>query len=219
MTCQSLPSIVFVSLVLAAGAYQGIKSDRWHASSDVAAAAKRLEQVPNQIGDWKGEPLPVEGDDMTHLGIKGFKSTRYRNTVTGEAVTVLIVCGRPGPISVHTPDVCYQTAGYRPAGEVFAKEIPNAGGKKRSVWAQAFHRPATQAVSQIEVNWVWLAENEWVAPDNSRLSFAGAAAIYKLYVVRELPALEANRKRDVSAMFMQDFLTVTEKALTPPPSS
>ena len=26
--------------------------------------------------------------------------------------SVLLVCGRPGPVSVHTPDVCYAGVGY-----------------------------------------------------------------------------------------------------------
>jgi hypothetical protein len=218
MTCQGLPSIAFISLVLAAGVYQGMASERWHSSSDVGNAVRRLENVPNTVGDWKGESIPLETADLTHLGIKGQISSRYRNAVTGDSVTMLIVCGRPGPISVHTPDVCYRAAGYTAVGETYAKEIPIEEGKKRSVWAQVFRRPATQADSQIEVNWAWLAENEWVAANNSRLSFAGSAAIYKLYVVRELSALESNRKRDASALFMHEFLPALEKVLSPAPS-
>jgi len=215
MTHAALPSIAFISLVLVAGVYQGMENERWHSSSNVADAARRLENVPRLLGDWKGQEQPLNIGDLTHLGIRGHMSARYRNSTTGDVVTVLIVCGRPGPISVHTPDVCYRTAGYTAAGEIHAKEIPIEGGKKRSVWAQWFRRPATQAASQIEVNWAWLANNEWVAPDNSRLSFAGFAAIYKLYVVRELPALESNRKRDASALFLHDFLPALEKVLAP----
>jgi hypothetical protein len=209
-----LPSVVFVALVLAAGVGQGLQNERWRPSADVEAAALRLENVPVTFGNWRSEPVPL-ADDLTHIGIQGYSSKRYLNNVTGDVVTVLIVCGRPGPISVHTPDVCYGTAGYTAAGDLHLKEIPIAGRKGLSVWAQPFKRPATQSASNIEVNWAWLAGNEWVAPENSRLSFAGYSALYKLYVVRDLPAMASSNKRDSSALFMSEFLPALEKVLAP----
>ena len=52
---------------------------------------------------------------MTHLEIgqiDGYLSRTYTNQGTGATVSLLIVGGKPGPISVHTPDICFSGAGY-----------------------------------------------------------------------------------------------------------
>jgi len=215
MTYAGLPSIAFVALVLATGVYQGLRNERWHASTDVDDAVSRLEKVPMTVGSWKGEPQKLEVGDLTHLGIKGHVLNRYRNVMTGDVLSALIVCGRPGPISVHTPDICYGTAGYTAASDIREKTVPIDGGRNLSVWAQSFKRPAAQTASQIEVNWVWMAGNNWVAAENSRLAFAGFPALYKLYVVRDLPALESSQKNDPSVSFLRVFLPALEKVLAP----
>src|SRR5260370_5182040 len=110
MSRSYLPLIVFAGLVLAAGTIHGALTDRWSASTSVAEAARRLDAVPQTLADWHGEEAPLDTDNLQSLqsaGIKGHLSRRYRNIVTGERISLLIVCGRPGPISVHTPDICY----------------------------------------------------------------------------------------------------------------
>src|SRR4051794_41847552 len=59
--------------------------------------------------------------DARHLdavGVVGHLSRRYVNRRTGDAVLVLLLCGKPGDVAVHTPDVCYEAAGYARDGGV-----------------------------------------------------------------------------------------------------
>ncbi len=212
------PSIAFVGLILAGGLVQGLLNDRWRASESVENAVQKLDNVPMSFGDWRGESKKLDNDDMSRVGIKGHASIRYRNLATGDEVSVLLVCGRTGPIAVHTPDVCYGAAGYSQSSEMRKREISTESGPTYTVWTQPFKRPAGQAASQIEVNWVWMANNKWVAADNSRLTFAGLPALYKLYVVRELQNLESNKKRDSGALFLRDFLPLMERVFAPAPS-
>ena len=76
---------------------------------------------------------PTTRRTMARAGIKGCVYRRYRNPRTGESVSVLLVCGRGGPISVHTPDVCYAGAGYRPTARSEPKEVDLGDGPKRHV--------------------------------------------------------------------------------------
>jgi hypothetical protein len=213
MTRNALPIVVFAALVIGAGVVQGLQSDRWRRSSDVDQAVQRLQKVPTSLGDWQGEPQAIEEEDLRRAGIQGHAYYRYRNAVTGDVVNMLIVCGRPGPISVHTPDVCYSGAGYEATGKQFTKEVPVEGDRTISVWGLRFKAPTTAGASQIEVDWAWNAGNGWVAADVARWKFSGQKALYKLYVVRTLPALAADKKKDPSVSFLQTFLPELEKVL------
>src|ERR1700742_4693745 len=105
------PSTICVLLVGVLGAVHGIYSDRWGPSGQLEKALKRLDRVPIAFGDWAGEDLPFEQSDMARAGIEGTVLRRYKNPRTRESVSLLVVCGRGGPISVHTPDVCYAGSG------------------------------------------------------------------------------------------------------------
>jgi len=214
---SSLPLISFAALVLAAGVIHGVRTYRWHPSADLETAAARLDKVPAEFGDWRGEIVPLDDNDLGRSGIRGHSSFRYHNLVTGEKVSLLIVCGRSGRISVHTPDVCYATAGYKAAGDKYPKTIKVERNRTESIWAQRFKAPTTSEFhsSEIEVNWAWSAGKDWVAPENPRWALSGAPILYKLYVVRDVYESAADQKKDPSVSFLQTFLPELEKILSP----
>src|SRR4029453_11021427 len=107
------PVLLSLTLVVALGVGYGLATDRWGASDELSRALVGLGRVPATFGDGVGEDVPFEAEDMARVGIKGCVFRRYQNVRTGEVVSFLLVCGRGGPISVHTPDVCYAGAGYR----------------------------------------------------------------------------------------------------------
>jgi hypothetical protein len=209
MIRTSFPILAFAGLTLVAGLLHGQHTGRWAPSADLADAVDRLNAVPLSVGDWRGTAEPLDADDLRGSGIKGHVSARFRNVATGDKVSMLLVCGRPGPISVHTPETCYGGAGFQAAAPRYRKEL-SAG----AVWAMSFRAPPTSAASMIEVNWVWNGGDGWLAPANSRWSLSGYPALYKLYVVRDLPAAAARPPRDASADFLQAYLPELEKVLS-----
>ena len=92
-------------------------------STNIADAAARLDGVPRTLGDWRGEEEPLDAADLQRSGIRGHFSCRYRNIVTGEKIWLLILCGRSGPISVHTPDICYGEPALSAGGQ-YKKNVP-----------------------------------------------------------------------------------------------
>ena len=214
MTGKKLPLIVFGALVLTSGVLHGLHTERWRPSPDVEAAVRRLDAVPAVVGDWRSENLTIE-DDLSRAGIKGYLNRRYRNSRTGATVSVLIVCGRPGPISVHTPDVCYRGAGYELAAPPQRKEVSAAAGSPGQFWAGRFHKPASTNPAQLDILWSWNGGEGWQAPDRPRMAFARSPALYKLYVIRELVPGPRADKQDPSAEFVKEFLPEVTRALTP----
>ena len=180
------PLLVLFALILLLGAGHGIWIDRWSNSKELENSLARLDKVPMTFGDWQGENLEYEPEDMSRAGIKGCIFRRYRNTRTGASISVLLVCGRGGPISVHTPDVCYTAAGFQQSGGQTRTEVGSSSG---DFWKSIFARPNWIVPRRLEILWAWSRDGTtWLAPESPRYTFARYPAVYKLYVVRETSA-------------------------------
>lgn len=213
------PVAVGVVVVAAVGAAHGLKTDRWQPSARLEEAVARLPAVPMQIGDWagKGEPLENE-EDVKRVGqIKEYINRAYTNTQAQQGVTLLVVCGRGGPISVHTPDICYAGAGYRRLTDPTPTTV-EAGGRSHSFRMARFAKPGGVSQGQIEILWAWSADGrEWSAPDKPRAAFARLPAVYKMYVVRPIgPAAKAGEAADPARAFLREALPAVADALDPP---
>src|ERR1051326_387735 len=110
---RTLSLLGAIAIILSSGVAAGLMTDRWGTSREPAASAEKVKLVPKVIGDWEGvdgKELPAQ--DLAIGKIEGYLTRNYVNRNTGASVQVLLLCGRPGPIGVHTPDVCFVGAGH-----------------------------------------------------------------------------------------------------------
>jgi hypothetical protein len=183
--------------LVASGVVHGIRTDRWQPPVDVARAADRLEELPLEIGPWKGQRVEVK-TGQAGAGVAGFIQRRYENHHTGASVALAIVCGRPGPVSIHTPEVCYGASGYL----VGNRQRVAAAGDQGSFWkTDAVRTTATDEV-RLRIYYGWFASAAWAAPDDARTAFPREQVLHKLYVVRELGTAETKDEP------CEDFLRV-----------
>jgi hypothetical protein len=209
------PIVVSLALVGAMGAVHGILIDRWGPSTELADAAAALERVPTDIGDWHGTDQPLTQRVIELAGIERGVFRRYHNAKTDQLVSILLVCGRGGPISVHTPDVCYEGAGFELQGAESPKPIDAGEGRTASFFVGRFARPGVLP-SQLEIFWGWSTDGvTWQAPDNPRLSLARSRALYKLYVVREFTPGSPQESADTCEEFLKLALPVFQEVLAP----
>src|SRR5437016_2756938 len=94
-----LPAAVAAVIVIQ-GFVHGLWSGRWGASDELNRAAARLDRIPNAIGDWRGKPEQLGEKEVEMAGYTNYVLRRYESP-GGHTVTVLIGCGRPGPLSLH----------------------------------------------------------------------------------------------------------------------
>jgi len=202
-----LPAAVAVAVVVAAGLVHGFWTDRWGVGEAVAAAASSLDRVPRSVGDWQAEPL--DSDQANVPGVAGQLYLRYVNRKTGDSVSIALVCGRPGPVCIHTPDVCYERSGHK-------IKISIQDVKFDKATAQLFTADATkdQAAEQsrLRIFWCWYDGKRWEVADNPRASFASRKALFKFYVVREVTS-EIPLEQDPCLDFLRQFLPEAQKAL------
>jgi hypothetical protein len=208
----STVSVTFATLVIVlTGLLHGIWTDRWQFSEDPAVAAARLENVPLVVGDWEAQPVEVDPRQLGHLA--GHWCRRYVNRQNQSSVTVALVCGRPGPVAIHTPDVCYGSSGYevaRPTKHTHASAaLPYAA---QFCTAQFAKRKAAEQ-GTLRIYWSWNAAHGWTAPDNPRLAFGSYPVLYKLYFVREMATPKETIDDDPTLGLMDALLPELENAL------
>jgi hypothetical protein len=213
-----LPLLTGAAVVLGAGLFDGAVTHRWWPDTRLQKAVACLDRVPAAVGDWQGADEEVNAVDLRSAHIDAFVCRRYVNERTREAVLVLLVCGQPGPIAVHTPDVCYAAAGYKMDGNPVVLTLPAAHrgpqAKADVFRAARLRNPSPVPTGTLRVCWSWFADGVWQAPDNPRLAFARHGALYKLYVLREQRATERDRADDDTAKaFLQAFLPKLDEAL------
>ena len=181
---MNLPQVVLSALVLiGSGVAHGVHTRRWQPAADFSRVQARLDAVGRALGPWVSTDVPMSVDELDRVSIRAHLSRDYRNTRTGKRVRVLVVAGPPGPISVHTPDVCFQGTGYVQAAP---QEAVAAGAGGGHVWAATFAKPGP-VPTQLRVYWAWNGGAGWEAPDHrtARYRFAFEPILYKVYLVTE----------------------------------
>ncbi len=210
--------VLGLGVLVAAGIFEGIRSNRWGVPENLKASASRVEKVPAAFGDWTSAEVPVDRKILERAEAVGSVSRVYKNAKTGSVVSVMLLCGRAGPIASHTPDICYAGLGLEMRGGEIKKTVPSPAGDA-SYWSARFSRDATDP--GLEVNWAWGANGTWVASSAPRLELAEHSVLYKIYVSRSLSPAGAARtgspEPDPAHEFLTEFLPVLRTALDPGP--
>ncbi|MGE3822456.1 MAG: exosortase-associated EpsI family protein, partial [Isosphaeraceae bacterium] len=158
-----------VAMAVAAGWVHGRWTGRWDAPVELAEAATRLEQVPREFRGWVGVDAPLDPRQVEAGHVAGLLSRTYRSPKDGVGVTALLVCGRPGPISLHTPDVCYTASGFESRGDPERVTLSDADGSPAHFWKGRFGKRHVLSTESRLILWSWTTDGRWNAPDHPRL--------------------------------------------------
>ena len=203
------------AVLIGTGFLTGRWSQRETAAPEHRAAAMTLSDIPMTLGVWQGQA--IEGES-SRAPVKTTSSItrRYYNRSSDRTVSLLLVCGRPGPVSVHPPEVCYSGAGYEQAATAVKCTIePASGSQLGELWMARFQKPASIAPEQLRIYWAWNATGVWQASENPRLEFAGFPLLYKLYVVSEVRPGDEKRQEDPCIEFLRPLLPELKNRLFP----
>lgn len=196
-------------ILIAAGVAHGLRSDRWGSTADVAASAARVADLPSRVGDWEGAAVEINPRDLTVSRAAGIAARRYTHRYSGSAITVMVITGRPGPVAVHTPDVCYTGAGFVP-GPSEVRTLPD-GAKG---WTATFTKPGPTP-DVLRITWAWSEGGDWVAEAAPRTAFAGAPVLHKLYVVRPVAPGDDAAADAAEVEFLREFLPALRTRVGP----
>jgi hypothetical protein len=210
-----LPVLSAIPLLLAYGVAEGLWTDRWRLSPELEEAPAKLARVPERVGPWRGQELELDPRQAQQAELRAWLLRRYVHRQTGEVLTVLLVCGRPGPVTVHGPEVCYPGAGFVPAGGRVRHEVEAEGlSGPAELWAERYEKGGALP-EYLQLYYGWNPGGGWVAADRPRFAFARARALYKLYVVRQVSRRDEPAEQDPVPDFLRLFLPEVDRCLFP----
>jgi Protein of unknown function (DUF3485) len=210
-----LTALVASALVIVCGAVHGFWSDRWQQPVETAAAAARMDALPTEAGDWIGYPIEVKNPQTG--GVAGTLYRRYENHRTGDAATVFLVCGRSGPVSIHTPEVCYAADGF----VVGAKSKTSVGDNDANFFSADAVKSKAAVETRLRIFWGWNDGKGWTAPDDARFTYVAyrhSPVLYKLYVQRDLNGPAQASREEPCQSLLKVLLPELDRTLFAPGS-
>jgi hypothetical protein len=176
-------------------------------SGELEAAAARVAEVPLVIGSWHGTDDASDAASFSQAGAKSYWMRTYVHEESKASLLVILMCGRSGKMAVHTPEVCYQGAGYElvgaPKAYAWSAETP------QRLWTARFDKKVGRP-AQLRLYWGWNAQGNWEAAASPRWQYRGEPFLYKLYVSQERAS-----ETDAAPDFLRQFVPVLHKTLFP----
>ncbi len=199
-------AVASAAIILLSATIHGKLTDRWGLATELQTAANRLDQIPNQLGDWSSEPVLLDKSSLEVANVAGYLCRRYVHKYSREEVTLLVVCGRPGQAAAHPPEVCYSASGY----EVSAKR-----SRELTVYGSAWEADFTRAgngTDALRIIWAWSDDGIWSASNSPRVQFARSGYLYKMYIIRRTTTPAADTT--ALASFLERILPECQKQLS-----
>ncbi len=211
---RSLSIVAAIAILITAGIFAGLRTGRFGPREDLKAAAARLQEIPKQTGSWvmKAE-FELDRKIQERAEAVGYLDRAYQNEKTGERVRVLMLCGDPGPIGAHTPEVCYGGLDFIAGSKRHCSlALP---GESNEYFSTVF-RKENGGEQPLRVCWAWGVDGDWYASDSPRAEFVARSVLYKFYVTRVARAGESEAAGDdVIRDFLLEFLPEVKKVLAP----
>jgi len=77
-----------------------------------ASKEAKVSNFPKEIGQWRGEDIPIPERDYAILETKNLIMREYKNPVSGESVMLYIIySAADNRRALHPPEICYTGAG------------------------------------------------------------------------------------------------------------
>jgi hypothetical protein len=198
---------VVLLLIGAAGLCHGYLDGRWAPRPQLESIAKSLPQLPTEVGPWKMvSDLPLEPSTQRLLQCYGHINRQYQHELTGERVSVAVLFGPRGPIAVHTPEVCYRSAGTTQDGDRKKEEL-RVGDVADAFWKVRF-KNQTDVSSSLEVWYGWSDGGAWQAANEPRFWMTD-----RLYKIQLSGPIGSAGSGSVCERFLRDFLPLLRRAV------
>jgi hypothetical protein len=166
------------------------------------AGAKLSKGLPETVGSWRMAAEPeLESEVVGMLRCSGYVNRVYLNEQTGDRISVAVLVGPAGTITVHTPEICYSSTHFKAEGPRERIEIKDRAGNQHSLWSVRFRSTKVNG-GHLKVVYGWSEGGEWQATDRPRFTHSGKTHLYKLQA-----AITDNERTTAEVDACEDFLS------------
>ena len=198
-------------VTVASGAIHARLSNRWGSPPNLEAAGARLAAIPTSFGDWTlVSEREMDDDAVRLLQCTGYIYRVYQNSRNPQwpPVQVAVLVGPAGPISVHTPEICYSSRDYTVDGPRRHVSVQVPGEPEaHELWGVTMS-PVDKARARLRVYYGWTIRAPWQAPDYPRFRYGGEPILYKIQLAGELPPDSSSGDSESITSFLREFLPV-----------
>lgn len=210
-------SLILIAATLASGWVHGELINRWGQADALQSAAGRLgRRLPPRLGPWRlVQTFEAESNVVETLRAAGHWHGRYTNEQTGNAVDVAVLVGPSGPLTVHSPEICYPAADYELAGQRQLWKVADSRGQNHTLWQiHANSRHSTRP--DLRVLYGWSRGGAWEAVASPRFALAGLPVLYKLQLAGPVHDSQSSQDPDPCEDFLSRFLGELQPRLVTP---
>lgn len=198
--------VVGLAATLLGGALYGRYSQRWGPPADLTLAAQQLTNMPRELGEWTlAEEFPLQRSAVEMLQCAGYVNRNYVNRTTGESISVAIIVGPPGPIAVHTPEICFSSRSYQLQGSRHKVQLETSSHLSNKFWRTDFTSKNILAEG-LRVHYAWSRGNGWEASASPRYEFAAAPLLYKIQLAAPLKPKLGEESSDSGREFLKALM-------------
>jgi hypothetical protein len=130
-------------------------------------------------------------------------------------VSVTILLGQPGRISVHTPEICMGSQNYQIQGERQKMALPGPAGAVDAFWALDYKTNDLRG-DLLRVYYGWSTGDHWLALKDARFWSAGKPYLYNIQLSGLLPPGADSQSDDPCHKFLKDFVPAARECLIEP---
>ena len=207
-------TLLLLASTVVAGIVHRQMTNSWKLSPTSRVAGERLAgALPQDFGNWRFDhQTEFDPAVLKILEQPVYLSRVYQNVQTGDTVTVAVIVGHPGPVAVHTPEICYSSRDYSVAGDRTTQVIAAADGRQHRLWRLSLE--ANQADElPLTVLYGWTTGTEWEATERPRYAFGGLSHLYKIQVAAVAPQRRGDSDFDPAQDFLTGFLSQLQPQL------
>ncbi len=168
--------------------------------------------IPETIGDWQQTGTRELGENAQSMLQCFTDEIRvYENSQTGRQIQVALIFGPSGPVSVHTPDICYSSREYR-ALDDRQHVAPENQLLDDQFWAIDFE-PRSLEGGALKSIYGWSTDGHWQAPEVSRFAYAGEPYLFKVEFAARGDSIEQLNEDESILDFVGQYCSLFRKQL------
>jgi hypothetical protein len=213
---RSIVMMVFVvAVTFSAAILHGRWTNRWGSPTALGEAANVFARLPSEFGGWhklKSEELTANVRGI--LQCQDYVQAVYENQQTSEQVLLTLLLGPPGPMSVHTPEICYASVDSVEIGSRKRVQLPPESSEN-SAWMVQFREAHQPAQGITRVYYTWGDGLSWNAVEEPRITYGGSPYLFKMQVRVPLPEGAEKESSDSARSFIAALVPAFAEAAAP----